>query len=266
MGYPGTTGLRAMDYYFADRHFLPDEEFGAQFTEKLVLLPASAPFLPEDTAPPVNALPALTNGFITFGSFNRLSKLRPAVIAMWSRLLNALPDARMVIGGMPPEGEYEELVALFAAQGVARDRLEFHTRCGTSAYLALHHRVDICLDAFPYAGGTTTAHALWMGVPTLTYAGATPAARQGAAFLGHTGLSDFIARDAAEFQRMGLYWAGNPAELARLRADLRDRCDQSTFHHPEIIAAGLERALRTMWRRWCAGLPPMAFEVHQPGP
>ena len=91
IGYPGTTGLRAMDYYLADRYFLPIAEFASQFTEKLVHLPATVPFLPAPTAPEVNELPALANGHITFGSFNRLSKLRPSVVAMWSKLLRALP-------------------------------------------------------------------------------------------------------------------------------------------------------------------------------
>ena len=89
MGYPGTTGLRAMDYYIADRHFLPIEEFARQFTEKLVALPASAPFLPDETAPPVDALPASANGYVTFGSFNRAEQAAAgrdrAVVAVAAR-------------------------------------------------------------------------------------------------------------------------------------------------------------------------------------
>ena len=167
----------------------------------------------------------------------------------------------MLVGGMPPHGEYETLIECFGREGIVRERLQFHPRCGPAGYFALHHQVDICLDAFPYAGGTTTAYALWMGVPTLTLAGATPASRQGAAFLGHADLQTFIAHDPEEFVRLGLYWAANTAELANLRAELRERCDRSLFHRPDLIAIGVERALRTMWRRWCAGLPAEALEV-----
>ena len=127
IGYPGTTGLRAMDYYLADRYFLPPGVFDSQFTEKLVYLPASAPFLPDETAPPVNALPALSNGFVTFGSFSRISKLSRSAIALWSRLLRALPDARMLLGGMPREGEYDSLIDWFVQEGIARERLRFHS-------------------------------------------------------------------------------------------------------------------------------------------
>jgi predicted O-linked N-acetylglucosamine transferase (SPINDLY family) len=264
MGYPGTTGLSAMDYYFADRHFLPLNEFSGQFAEKLVHLPASAPFLPDERAPPVNALPALTNGHVTFGSFNRLSKLRPAAIALWSQLLRALPDARMVLAGMPENGAYGSLVEWFAQEGIVRERLDFHPRCDTAEYLRLHHRVDICLDTFPYTGGTTTAHALWMGVPTLTLAGRTAPGRQGAAILGQVGLDAFVAGDEADFLRKGQSWGADLDALAGVRAGLRERCRQSSLQWPEVIAAGLERALRTMWERWCAELPPVAFAVGPP--
>jgi predicted O-linked N-acetylglucosamine transferase (SPINDLY family) len=261
MGYPGTTGLRAMDYYLADRYFLPPGAFDSQFTEKLVHLPASAPFLPDESAPPVNALPALSKGYVTFGSFNRLTKLRPSVIALWSRLLRALPDARMVLGGMPREGSYDALIEWFAREGIVRERLSFYSRCPMPAYLALHHQVDMCLDTFPYTGGTTTNHALWMGVPTLTLAGHTPPGRQGAAMLGHVGLEAFVAEDAEDFQAKGLLSAGDFAALAALRAGLRERCERSPIRHPEVIAAGVASALRTMWQRWCAGLPAETFEV-----
>ena len=265
LGYPGTTGLRGMDYYLADRFFLPTTEFAGQFTEKLVHLPAAAPFLPAAGAPDVNALPALANGHVTFGSFNRLSKLRPPVIALWSRLLRALPDSRLLLGGMPPDNQHQFLVDWFAREGIAGNRLAFHPMYDTPAYLALHHQVDLCLDTFPYSGGTTTAHALWMGVPTLSLAGRTPPGRHGATILGHVGLDAFVAHDAEDFERKALGWAANVAALADVRGALRARCAASVVQRPDLIAAGLVRALRIMWQRWCAGLPPEAFETQPDG-
>jgi predicted O-linked N-acetylglucosamine transferase (SPINDLY family) len=261
MGYPGTTGMRTMDYYISDRYALPPGQFDDQFTEKIARLPASAPFLPSKIAPPVNTLPVLDNGYVTFGSFNRVSKLSPAVVALWAQLLRALPDSRMVLGGMPEEGQYEPLIECFTREGIARERLDFHKRSGLGDYLGLHHQVDICLDTFPYNGGTTTLHALWMGVPTLTLAGDTAAGRTGATVLGHVGLESFIAHDAADFVQKASFWAGNPAALSGIRAGLRDRFSESAIGRPEIIAEGLARALRIMWRRWCENEPPISFEV-----
>ncbi len=262
VGYPGTTGLAAMDYYIADRHFLLPGVFDNQFTEKLVYLPANVPFLPDANAPAVNALPALSKGHVTFGSFNRIGKLSRSAIALWSRLLRALPDARMLLGGMPPAGGYDALLGWFAEEGMAPERLSFHARCGTVPYLALHHQVDMCLDTVPYTGGTTTNHALWMGAPTLTLAGPTAAGRQGAAMLGQVGLDAFVAKDAADFEAKGVQWARDLVALAGVRAGLRQRIEQSPIRDPGAIAAGLERALRTMWQRWCAGLPAESFDVN----
>lgn len=261
IGYPGTTGLSAMDYYLADRFFLPPGQFESQFTEKIVQMPASVPFLPFEGAPPVNTLPALSNGYVTFGSFNRLSKLSRSAIALWSQLLRALPDSRMLLGGMPQDGQYDALIEWFAQEGIARDRLSFHPRSGMAHYLSLHQQVDICLDTFPYNGGTTTCHALWMGVPTLTMFGSTPASRDGASLLSHVGLDEFVALDAANFVRKGLSWAGNLAALSDIRAGLRERFAKSAMGQPAVVAAGVERALRIMWQRWCADLPPESFEV-----
>jgi protein O-GlcNAc transferase len=263
MGYPGTTGLLAMDYYFADRFFLPPGQFENQFTEKIVRLPASAPFLPIKDAPSVNALPALSKGHVTFGSFNRPSKLSRSVIALWSQLLRALPDSHILLAGMPEEGKYGTLIEWFAQEGIARDRLDFHARSDMQRYLSLHHQVDICLDTFPYNGGTTTMHALWMGVPTLTMAGHTVASRQGASILNHVDLETFVAHDAADFVQKGLSWAGNPAALSDIRTGLRERFARSAMGQPALIAAGLERALRIMWQRWCEGLPPAAIDASE---
>lgn len=261
IGYAGTSGLLAMDYYLADRFLMPPGQFDDQFTEKIVRLPAWASYVPPPTAPPVAPLPALGNGFVTYGSFNRSSKLSESVIALWSQVLRASPSARMVLAAMPSDGSIDVLTGWFARQGIAPDRLEFHTRCGMDAYLALHHQVDLCLDTFPYSGSTTIYHALWMGVPTLALAGQTLPGRLGAGALGHVGLEGFAASDEEDFVRKGISWTNDIPALAALRAGMRARLERSVLCQPEVVAASVSNALRTMWRRWCAGLPAESFEV-----
>lgn len=261
IGYPGTTGLQSIDYFLADRFFLPVGEFDDQFTETIVRLPASAPFLPSADAPAVGPLPALACGHLTFGSFNRPTKISPAVVALWCQLLRALPGSRMLLAAMRPDGRAEQLAGEFAENGIARERLLFQPRSDMRTYLELHQQVDICLDTFPYTGGTTTLHACWMGVPTLTLAGATVPGRAAASTLGHVGLPGFIAPDANEFVTRGREWAADLEQLATLRAGLRERLQQSALGHPELVAAGLERTFRMIWQRWCQGLAPRAFEI-----
>lgn len=261
MGYPATTGLQAIDYYLADRFLLPEGEFDDQFIEKIVRLPANAPFMPFEGAPPVNALPALKNGYVTFGSFNRLNKINRTTIAIWSQLLRAQPNSKLLLAGMPQEGNHGDLMDWFKQEGISTDRLELHARSDMNTYLALHHHVDVCLDTFPYNGGTTTLHALWMGIPTLTLAGGGMAGRTGAAILGHAHLESFVAHDTEEFMQKGITLAADLAALSHIRMDLRERFARSAMGQPAAIAAGVERAFNIMWQRWCADLPPESFEV-----
>ena len=263
LGYPGTTGLCAMDYYLADRHFLPPGEFDRHFTEKLVYLQAFAPFQPHVSAPPVNDLPALGTGSLRFGSFNRLGKINDASIHLWSQLLRALPSATMLLAGVALDELHRPLIDKFSAHGIASDRLIFHPRCSMEQYLALHHQVDLCLDTTPYTGGTTTCHALWMGVPTLTLAGSTPAARQSAANQEMIGLAGFCAKSPTEFVEKGVYWSTHLAALAEVRASLRTRWREAPSHQHDEAAEVFECALRQMWRRWCAGLPAQPFEINE---
>ncbi len=262
IGYPGTTGLKAVDYYVGDKHFLPSEEYDEFFSEKILRIPANAPFRPADRAPDVNDLPAVVNGHVTFGSFNRIDKIGRKVVTIWSSLLNSLPRSKLIIAGMPVGGSFSHLIDWFSEEGVDTSRLEFHRRSSMADYLKMHHRVDICLDTFPYGGGTTTCHALWMGVPTLTLVGPTPAAGVGRAILSHVDLQDsFCTYDPDDFVAKGKWLAGNLGYLNNVRLSLRKRMIASPLLQPGIVAEGMELAFRHAWHRWCADLPANSFEV-----
>lgn len=264
IGYPCTTGLQAMDYFLADRYYAPPGLLDDQFTEKLLRLPASAVFLPSPDAPPVNPAPALQNGYVTFGSFNRASKLSPEVIARWSTLLRAVPNAKMIVAGMPNDQTSNMFRSWFKREGIVPGRLKFFAHTNSRDYLALHHLVDVCLDTSPYNGGTTTLHALWMGVPTLTITGSTLPGRVGATISQHVGLTQFIAADDDDFILKGKGIASDIAAIANLRDTLRDTLKKSAACQPALIAAGVEHAMRAIWRHWCAGHPPVAMDAAEP--
>jgi len=261
IGYPVTTGVATMDYYLTDRFVAPHGEFDDQFVEQIVRLPASAPFMPTPNCPPVNGLPALHNGYTTYGSFNRLNKLSPKVIEAWACVLHAAPTARMALGAIGNDADQQTLTEWFAAAGIDAGRLSFHRRSNIPVYMQQHHGVDICLDTFPYTGSTTTLNALWMGVPTLTIPGATLAGRGSATWLQHVGLDTYIATDKDEFVAKALALGHDTAALQALRMDLRARCAKSAAFRPAVVAAGLSSALRTMWTHWCAGEPATTFDT-----
>ncbi|OBV40948.1 tetratricopeptide repeat protein [Janthinobacterium psychrotolerans] len=265
IGYPGTTGLQAMDYFLTDRYYSPPGVLDDQFTEKLIRLPACAPFLPSPAAPEISAAPSISNGHITFGSFNRASKLSREVIARWSALLRAAPETKMLLAAMPNKQASDRLRSWFAREGIAADRLTFHGYTSIDEYLALHSQVDLCLDTYPYTSGTTGFHALWMGVPTLTMPGPTLPGFVSAAILSHAGLADFIADGEQDFLAKGLAHASDPGRLASMRLEMRERMNLAASGQPAEIAVGLEVALRHIWQRWCAGAIPVSFEARSNG-
>lgn len=260
VGYAGTSGLEAIDYYVSDGFHLPEGRYDDQFTEKIVRIPLAAPFMPEPRAPAISPLPALRNGYLTFGTFNRANKLSRDVIALWAKLLHAIPDAKLLLGGLHA-GADKVVLGWFRDQGIDDARLQLQPRGTVTEYLAAHEHVDICLGAFPYTGATTVCHALWMGVPTLTNTGPTNPSHAAVCHLAHLGLTSFVADDDDNFVNLGVFLSQNIEELAGLRATMRERFTGSVVGHPVVAAAGLERALRLMWERWCAGLPPEALRV-----
>lgn len=264
LGYPCTTGVREMDYYIADRAFISDKEISGQFTEKLVYLPAAVAFTPAAESPPSNCLPALGNGYLTFGSFNRLSKISPATIELWSQLLRMIPTSRLMLAAVPADAT-ELVCKWFMAEGIERARLDFYPRCSMSTYLRLYHRVDLCLDSFPYSGGTTTCHGLWMGVPTLTLTGDCPQSRVGAAILATCGLEQFSAKSSDHFVELGIAASKDCTTLSSLRANMRAKMQKSMIMRPDLIASSMEAAFVEMWRRRSLGYPNDILDVSQFG-
>ncbi len=264
LGYPATTGLKTMDYYLVDNDWCPVGMFDNYFVEKLVQLPSALTFTVPENSPPVVDTPALKNGHITFGSFNRTSKLTQPTLDLWCEVLKEIPTAKMILGNVSDEPLQRQLENEFSRRGVPVERLTFYAKKSISDYLALHGEVDFILDTFPYNGGTTTGFALWMGVPVLTYAWESLAGRGGVVMLSRVELqNDFVAHSSEEFIEMAKAWANNVDGLQNLRHQLRDRMKNSQKSKPEHVVAGFQAALKIMWQRFCASLPVESFTVPQ---
>ncbi|WP_269532043.1 tetratricopeptide repeat protein [Chitinimonas sp. BJYL2] len=252
LGYLNTTGLKTMDYRLTDAVASPPAFAQALHCEKLAYLPASqwcyrAP--PEAGA--VSAAPSASKGHVTFGALHNPAKVGGKVIELWARVLKAVPDARLLIVARGFERLADETRARFAALGVAPDRIEIRDRVALEAYFALHGEIDINLDSFPYTGGTTSCHSLWMGVPVLTLACPTVMGRGGASLLSQIGMADWIAESEDAFVELAVRHAGNPAGLAELRSQLRDRMAVSALMDAPAFTQALEAAYRQMWFARC---------------
>jgi predicted O-linked N-acetylglucosamine transferase (SPINDLY family) len=261
IGYPCSTGLPAIDYLFTDAFMAPPGAVDAGFAEKLVRLPAAVCFQPPAWAPEVGPLPALARGHITFGSFHRPAKLSDRALARWAAVLQAVPGAVLLLGPCDDAEMQARLLARFQAHGIGAERLRPHPRLPLADYLALHGEIDLMLDACEFSGGTTSAHALWMGVPVLAVAGEAMPARQSAAILHHLGLGDFIAADEQGFVARAVAWAAAREELASIRTTLRQRIRALPLLREHLVTRGFERAVACAWQRWRDGLPAAALTV-----
>ena len=251
LAYPGSTGIAAMDYRISDRHLDPEDAGDATYSERTVRLPDSfgcyAPLLEE---PPVNPLPALRSGGVTFGCCNSFHKVNETSVTLWARVLAAVPQSRMLL--QAPAGSAREWAqAIFARQGVAADRLAFVGRLPPLGYRQLFHKVDIALDPFPYGGHTTLCDGLRMGVPGITLVGEMPTARGGLSLLSSAGLRQFVAESEDDYVRIAVETARDLPRLAALRAGLRRHLETTPLMDGRRFAANMEAALREMWGRWC---------------
>jgi len=254
LGYPNTTGLPAIDYRLTDVVADPEEE-DQYYTEQLVRLPGCfLCYQPLREAPVVEMLPAADKGYITFGSFNNLAKINPEVVALWSDVVKAVPDSRLLVknSSLTDLSRREWYYQLFHSHGIGADRVELLGHTPTQEeHLALYGKVDIGLDTFPYNGTTTTCEALWMGVPVLTLEHDCHAGRVGKSLLTCTGLDDWMADSPEQFIARGAALTADLAGLADMRQGLRDRLTASSLCDSDAFAYKVEAAYRSMWNRWC---------------
>lgn len=255
LGYPNTTGLHTMDYRLTDAYADPEGLTERYHTEELVRLPRGfLCYLPPGDSPEVAPLPCLSTGHITFGSFNNFVKLRGEMVRLWADLLDALPDAHLVLkgNGYADPATQKEIREKFSSHGVSGERLAIHGPTKSLAdHLGFYSQVDIGLDVYPYNGATTTCEALWMGVPVVTLAGRTHVSRVGASILNQVGLAHCVTGSAGEYVAAALKLARDREGLERLRRNLRQRLWGSPLCDAQGFTRGLESVYRQRWRRWC---------------
>jgi predicted O-linked N-acetylglucosamine transferase (SPINDLY family) len=252
-GEPTGTGLSAIDYLFADSVLIPKSE-RTLLAEEVVDLPNFLGFwLPNAVVDP-GPLPAIKRGYVTFGSFNRFSKIMDPVLRRWSAILHAVPNSCLVLkGALPLAQEYQRaaIMAVLSEEGISADRVKFLDKLSLAAHFDAYNDIDIALDPFPHSGGMTTLDALWMGVPVVTAPGRTISSRLATATLSAAGLTDFIATDNKSYIQLAVSIANDLPSLAQFRSTLRTRIADSSFGNPIRYTRAVEQQYRAIWKKWC---------------
>jgi predicted O-linked N-acetylglucosamine transferase (SPINDLY family) len=188
---------------------------------------------------------------VTFGSLNQFSKINDQTLRHWARLLQAVPDSRLILV-CPPGSASEGVRALFDEFRISSDRIELVPKRPWAEYVQLFAKIDLALDSHPCNGMTTTCHALWMGLPVVTLSGDSAVSRAGASLLHSIGMPQWIARDGGSYVQLAAELARDIPRLAELRANLRSRMRNSTLMDAPRFARQIEAAYCEMWQRWCA--------------
>ncbi len=255
LGYPNSTGLTTMDYRITDSWADPLGQTDHLYTEELARLPHGfLCYKPPDNCPETAKLPALKTRQITFGSFNNLAKVTPEVIALWSAILAAVPQAQMIMKSkaLADKNTRQRIQEMFVKNSVRAAQINLIGFVPSFAeHLALYNSVDIGLDTFPYNGATTTCEALWMGVPVIVLAGGRHVSRLGVSLLSRVGLKSLIAGKSEEYMEKAVQLAGDLKQLQELRTNLRDMMLNSTLTDASGFTHSLEEAFQKMWRQWC---------------
>lgn len=266
-GYPNTTGLSEINYRIVDSHTDPQAsnwspplnepdapDFDARCSERLWRLdPCFLCYTPSTTNLPKPS--TLTRDHITFGSFNASRKITRSTLSLWASVLHAVPNSRLLLKSM----EFSSpLVTAYVRDGLAAHNVELSRLTiaeptkSIAAHLDVYNSVDVALDTFPYHGTTTTCEALMMGVPVITLAGHTHAARVGVSLLHAIGCPELIASSPENFVTIAAQLAGDSPRLQTLHSALRQRTLDSPLCDSRGFASRFMLALRQMWQQHCA--------------
>jgi predicted O-linked N-acetylglucosamine transferase (SPINDLY family) len=251
-GYPGTTGMDAIDYRLSDPYLDPPGSDESIYSEKTIRLPGTFwCFDPLECGDiQVKSSPAAQTGIVTFGCLNNFCKINDMVLSLWASVLQRVSSSRLVLMA-PPGNHRDRALEVLSRQEIHRDRIEFASYVPRRKYLETYHRIDIGLDSFPYNGHTTSLDSLWMGVPVITLVGRGVVSRAGWSQLSNLKLQSLAARSPQEFTEIAAELATNLPRLAALRSTLRQRMASSPLMDAKNFARGIEDSYRQMWRSWC---------------
>ncbi len=218
--------------------------------------------------PPVSPLPAMSNGHITFGLFQRPGKLHAAVWDAIAGVLAGVPDSRLLVHFASAELDEEgtaqraRLSGHLESRGISPARLKCRGGRNAADHMAVVAEADIALDTFPYNGQTTTCDCLWMGVPVVSLRGKSHVARVTPALLDRMGLGNLAAPTIEDYVQTAIGLAGDLETLNSLRKGLRESMHIHSLTDGARLAREIEFAYRAMWRNWCGNSASRLSAAH----
>ncbi len=249
-----------IDYIIADAIAAPAGT-DVQYTEEIYRLPRCFFSFRYDATslPPVAPPPHIANGYVTFGCFGGAEKINSAILALWARILHAVPRSRLLLQnhGLDARANHEFTRNRMASFGILDDQLVLLRGTSRDEVLLNYAKIDISLDTWPYAGGNTIAKSVWQGVPVVALKGDRLSAAYGASLVAGCGLSDLVASSLDEYVAIAARLAQDSQRLVGLRGALRAMLGENAFGNPTTLAHALEGAYDAMLaKRWRGSYNP----------
>ena len=248
LGYPGTMGCDYIDYIIADEVVIPPES-RKYYSEKVVYLPGcyqvnDSTRIISDHSFTRAELGLPQEGFV-FCCFNNNYKITPSTFDSWMRILLATPGSVLWLLADNPIA-VRNLCKEAQVRGVNAKRIIFAPRMAPADHLARHRAADLFLDTLPCNAHTTASDALWAGLPLLTHAGESFAARVAASLLTTIEMPELITHNQADYERHAIEIALNPARLMALKTKLADKRTTTNLFNGVVYARHLEKAYSQM--------------------
>lgn len=271
IGFNQPLGMKAMDYRLTEANFTPvgHEKY---FSETLFRLDCISSYAPPTYAPLCEQPPMLKNGYPTLISLNNSAKITNEMLGIWNRILQARGDARLII--MVKERNADAAQAnmqpRIEAAGMPLDRVFVMPQQPLNQFMELGHIADIALDTSPISGGTTTLHALWMGLPVVALDAERAIDAASARTLQSLGLEEDVCQSVDDYITHAVALMGNPQHLTEFRGKSRDILSRSMLMDYASRTAEVEKAFRLMWlnylnrdTHWRDTSPDMDFALRQ---
>lgn len=253
LGYPDTTGLSTIDYRLTDKWADPPGVTEYLHSETLIRIPEGfLAYKPPKATPEIAEPPVFSNDYITFGSFNKFTKITESVVAAWAEILKMVPGSKLLIKSKNLNGIAEErLLQDFQKNGIEKERIERKTWISSlEEHFELYNDIDIALDTFPYNGTTTTFEALWMGKPVVTLTGYTHVTRVGCSILSRIGLDELITYSPQEYIKKCVDLAYDLPKIKDITSTMRKRLFASGVLDSKQFTKNLESCFFDMWESW----------------
>lgn len=221
VGYMSTTGLKAIDYFVTDEVLDPTGEHDKFFSEKLLYMPAQFSYARREDVPPPDNAPCVKNGYVTFGTICRYSKITDEMLMIWTEILNRVPNAKLLMRAQEfiSNRAVDELYSTMKNFGCDMERVIF--RPAVPDYFDAISKLDIILDSYPYVGGATTLDALYMGVPVINFYGERHSTRFGKSILHSVGLDELSVNSVEDYINNAVGLANDFETLDALHKNLR---------------------------------------------